>query len=115
LLGRLALGIERKEHAMTEDVGGSAVAESADDAMLLELLSIEIKLNDPRTSSLVRVEQTFDLSNQHLIRPAPVAALALDEIDQGDERGAVLGDAIVQLDRNCRDRRVHVVHPHHRP
>lgn len=75
-----------------------------DDGWLLDTfdcLSLELKLNDPRTVSerelLVRSggglgEQVFDLLEEHRVVELPMPPLALGERDQGDERRAVAGD-----------------------
>jgi hypothetical protein len=72
-----------------------------DDGWMLDLLADELRLNDPRTSSVavdvlpsILVDESLYLAEQHLVGGGSPPALALDHREQRDKSRAVTRDAV---------------------
>jgi hypothetical protein len=68
---------------------------------MLDLLALELRLNDPRTTSVaddelpsILVEESLYLPEQHLVVGGAPPALALDHREKRDKASAVARDAV---------------------
>ena len=69
-----------------------------DDGWLLDDLALEVRQVGERELLLRRqgailVEESLDLLEEELVVPGPVSALAPSQVDQRDERRAILRDS----------------------